>query len=70
MDLLSTTEQQQFRTLIADCYFDYAYSISKTQTRQALSSYSRSNKYAFRPRTCAAMIKTMIKALVPGSSRS
>lgn len=68
MDLLSPAEQQQFRSLIADCYFHYAYSISRTQTRQALSSYSRSNKYAFRPRTCAAMVKTMIKALVPGSS--
>lgn len=68
MNLLSPTEQQEFRALIADCYFDYAYSISKSEAMKALSSYSRSNRYAFRPRTCAAMVKTMIKALVPMSS--
>jgi glycosyltransferase involved in cell wall biosynthesis len=63
VDLLTVKEKKQFRALVAELYFDYAYSISATEPRRALSCYRHSNKLAFRSKTCAAIGKTLLKAI-------
>ena len=61
--LLTPEEISNFKKVVAERYFDYAYSISSTDTKRALSFYHRSNEVEFRARTCVAMLKTLVKAV-------
>ncbi len=62
MELLTPLEQKEFRALVAEKYFDYAYSVSSSDPARALSAYRKSNKLAFRSKTCLAILKTLVKS--------
>jgi len=63
MNLLTPGEQKEFRALVAEKYFDYAYSISSSDPSRALSFFRKSNQLSFRGKTCGAMLKTMLKGV-------
>lgn len=60
-DLLTATEQKEFRALVAEKYFDYAYSVSSSDPARARSFYRKANALCFQPKTCAAILKTLLK---------
>jgi glycosyltransferase involved in cell wall biosynthesis len=61
---LSSAEIRELRSTVAERYFDYAYSISSLEPFRAFSFFRKSNRVVFRLRTCAAMVKTMGKAVL------
>jgi glycosyltransferase involved in cell wall biosynthesis len=61
MNLLTPGEQKEFRSLVAEKYFDYAYSVSSSDPARAFSFFRKSNQLSFRGKTCAAMMKTLLK---------
>ncbi|MDB6056199.1 MAG: glycosyl transferase family 2 [Verrucomicrobiales bacterium] len=68
-EFLTLEETREFRNTVAERYFDYAYSISSTDTMRALSFYKRSNEVLLRAKTCAAMLKTLVKAVAGKSAK-
>jgi hypothetical protein len=60
---LSPAERRAFHRIIAEQYFDYAYSISGTEPMRAISFYQKSNSHSFQTRTCLAVLKALVKAL-------
>lgn len=61
VDLLMPAERKEFSALVAEKYFDYAYSVSATDPKRAVSAYRKSNELSFRAKTCVAILKTLLK---------